>query len=278
MAKHIKHHPKTATRLINFCLVIVLLVGLYFVGQYFFQQRQVAQEVRDTQVLTKKATSKSSPKKHVKKSSTKSQSQRGVPNPLKINWTKLIQTNKNIKAWINIPGTHINEAIFQGPNNQYYLEHDEYDRPSTLGQIFMDYRSEMDWSDQNTLVYGHDFANGTKFSDLNNYFSADFFKKHQTLYIYTPTQALVGQIFAVQSNSAFSKVNNIDLKSKHQLTKYVTYLGKQAAIKSTLDPTSITKLVTLWTCTERSTTNDTGEFVPANKARTFVSFSVKPLK
>ncbi|KRN32856.1 hypothetical protein IV40_GL000915 [Lactobacillus selangorensis] len=194
---------------------------------------------------------------------------------LKINWTKLQQVNPRIKAWIYIPGTHINEPILQGPDNDFYLHHDERNQASILGQIFMDYRNQADFADQNTFIYGHYTHSGERFADLDHYLNQSFLNKHPHVYLYTPTHQYVGTVFAVQSNSAFSQANTHKFTNRRQFSAYLAYLKKHSTVKTKQRTKTIHKVATLWTCTEQATTDDSGTAVSADKARTFVSVSLK---
>ena len=70
----------------------------------------------------------------------------------------LRETNPDVIGWISIPGTVIDYPIVQTDNNDYYLDHSITGTYLKSGSIFVDYRNESDWSDKNTIIYGHNLA------------------------------------------------------------------------------------------------------------------------
>ena len=69
----------------------------------------------------------------------------------------------DLVAWIEIPGTPLSLPVVQGKDNDYYLNHDIEKSRNALGVPFMDYRNKADFSDQNTIIYGHRVKNGKVF-------------------------------------------------------------------------------------------------------------------
>ena len=52
-----------------------------------------------------------------------------------------------------------------------------------------DYVNRSDFSDQNTLVYGHHMKSGAMFGALVQYKKQEFYDAHPYLYLYTPQQS-----------------------------------------------------------------------------------------
>lgn len=73
----------------------------------------------------------------------------------KINWKKLQKRNKDIIAWIEIPGTKVDYPIVKCPTRSYYLHHDAEGRNSILGAVFVQPETAGDFSDIHTVIYGH---------------------------------------------------------------------------------------------------------------------------
>lgn len=103
----------------------------------------------------------------------------------KVDLTEKFNNAKNISnavvGWIYIPGTQINYPIVHGQNS-YYLNRTWDGKSSLAGSIFMD-EGQPDWGTSN-LIHGHNMKNGTMFTDLKNYFEADFFKADVPIYIF----------------------------------------------------------------------------------------------
>ena len=56
------------------------------------------------------------------------------------NFRKLREINKDIVAWIHVPGTDVDYPVVHGEDNSYYLNHDIEGKTSRAGAIFLDYR------------------------------------------------------------------------------------------------------------------------------------------
>lgn len=253
--------------LINLLLIGMFAGGAYFVGKYAWQQHQLKQDQRNSDAVASRVISKPANKK--------TKDKKPDPGAINIDWKKLHQESPNIVAWVYVPNTTINFAILQAKDNSYYLKHDMKDNPSLAGEAFLDYRQNQDLREFNNFFYAHYMYDGTKFAELNNYANQKWFEAHKNVYIYTPEKRFDGEVFATQSNSGTSRAHSMDFSNQKEKRAYIDYLMNKSLIKSNIDRDSITKMVTLWTCTEHDTTDDNGNYVSQDKARTFVSVSIK---
>ena len=244
-------------------------MGLVFAGSYGYQHFKVRHEAKQAQVLQKQV---------VKKKAAQEKQNMPAEGNITINWQKLHKINPDIKAWIYIPHTHINFSILQYKDNEYYLHHNQDKKYAVSGEIFMDYRNKANFLNKNTFIYGHYMYNKMKFADLNHYFDSNYFNEHKHIYIYTPKKRYVGTAFAVQSNSGTSKAHTMHYKNQEEFTDYVNYLKSRSDVKTKLKTKDIKHMVTLWTCSEDATIDDAGNNVSKDKARTFVSVSLKEAK
>ncbi|MFI3260872.1 MAG: class B sortase [bacterium] len=77
--------------------------------------------------------------------------------------------NEDILGWINVPGTYIDYPIVQGTDNVYYLDYTIENNYTRVGSIFMNYNNNIDFTDDNTIIFGHNFSGSSvMFSTLNN--------------------------------------------------------------------------------------------------------------
>lgn len=195
-----------------------------------------------------------------------------------IDWEKVKAMSPNIIGWIMIPGTKINYPILKGDDNEHYLTNNYADEYDVLGSIFMDYRQSADMTDLNTFIYGHTVnpdAPSPKFGELNKYFNQDYFNEHKTVFIYTPTEAFEGTVFAVSTDSVNTKSREWDFKDREAMIEYAKFMEDKSAVKSDYDVSDISQMFTLWACTEEEITNSNNEYVPSNLSRTFISIGVK---
>lgn len=123
---------------------------------------------------------------------------RGITIPEKnIDWDQLRSENEDIYAWIYIPGTNVDYPIVQHPDiKSYYLTHNYDHSEGYPGCIYVQNVNKKDWSDPNTVIYGHNMNNGSMFNTLHYFEDAVFFDEHQFIYIYTPEANKVYEVFA----------------------------------------------------------------------------------
>ena len=77
-----------------------------------------------------------------------------------VDWNTLKTQNPDIVGWIRMDPS-VNYPIVQTKNNSYYLKHGFGKSYNINGCIFMHADNKSDWSDPNTIVYGHNMINAT---------------------------------------------------------------------------------------------------------------------
>lgn len=116
-----------------------------------------------------------------------------------IDWEKLKKENPDIYAWIEIPGTVVDYPVLQsadGKPEDYYLNHDYRGSYGIAGSIYSRKGTAEDFSDPVTVLYGHNMANGSMFAGIRKFEDPDFFRKHETVYIYLPGRVLSYRVLA----------------------------------------------------------------------------------
>jgi len=83
-----------------------------------------------------------------------------------VNFPSLEKINSHCVGWITIPNTNINYPIVKNDDNEYYLNHNFEKSENKGGAIFMDYRLKEDFSNFNTILYGHNMKDGSMFADV----------------------------------------------------------------------------------------------------------------
>lgn len=107
--------------------------------------------------------------------------------------------NPDIVAYLFIEGTNVNNVILQAANNSFYLNHDMFGNRNVNGAVFMDFRNTPDFTDPNTIVYGHNMRNGTMFHNVRYFMQREFFEAHPHIKVITQDTVFIYEIF-----SAFS--------------------------------------------------------------------------
>ena len=96
--------------------------------------------------------------------------------------------NRDVVGYLYSPGTVISYPIVQGKNNEYYLNHDIYGNSDVSGCVMLEYLNASDFSDNNSIIYGHHMKAGTMLASIDRYKDPSFYPDHAFMYLYTPEQ------------------------------------------------------------------------------------------
>ena len=184
---------------------VVIVVGGFFVYNSFLAPTTEKQnDVKVTQKTEKPSYTVSAEEKKY----------------LKERFDKYKAINKESVAYVNIPGTELDEPVVQTTDNATYLDKtfDGGYQPY-LGTVFMDTDNKKDFSDRLTWLFGH--ARGSKvgdhrmFNDVNYFDKQEFFDKHPYVVIETPERKYYYEAIAmiiVPETTAFYRTSFDDDK------------------------------------------------------------------
>ena len=97
-------------------------------------------------------------------------------------YQELAREYPDVFGWLKIPGTSIDVPVMQSVDRRYfYLHHDYTGQPSEEGSVFVEADSSCYPQDDNTVLYGHNMANGHIFGTLIRYEDPQYFKEHQSI-------------------------------------------------------------------------------------------------
>ncbi len=195
-------------------------------------------------------------------STTSSEAKKPVDVP--VNFEELKKVNDDIYAWISIAGEDPDKPLVDYPilqskpeeDDNFYLNHNVNKKSSVYGAIYTQNYNKKDFSDFNTLIYGHDMRNGTMFGSLENkYRNKEYFENHREINIYMPGRVLKYKIFAAYRFDDRHILLNYNFSNKTERELYLEtvyahknpYTNFSDDIKVTADD----KIITLSTCTSR---------------------------
>lgn len=174
-----------------------------------------------------------------------------------LDWEELEVVNPDIYAWIYIPNTNIDYPVLQrSGDNDYYLKHNLDGSRGKPGCIYTEDLNSKEFTDYNTVIYGHNMKSGAMFRTLHDFEDKSFFDNNQYVYIYTKDRTLVYKIFAAYTNDAKHILNSNDFTSEQGLSDYLEKVFKKAQAEGYLrDDVAVTgenAILTLSTCTTSS--------------------------
>lgn len=165
-----------------------------------------------------------------------------------VDFNALRGVNPGVVGWIYCEGTSINYPIVQGPDNDYYLDHLFNGQPNGSGAIFLDRRNKADFSDVNSIVFGHNMKNGAMFAGLTGYKTQSFYEEHPRFLLMTPEKNYVAEIFAGVVMGEWDKVWQIDFADDSEIEGWLENLIAQSRITTDVTPTAEDRILTLSTC------------------------------
>jgi len=158
--------------------------------------------------------------------------------------------NQDVQAWIHNEAIRVDHPILKSPDNEYYLTHDIDLSFKAMGSIFFDFRNKTNFSDRNTIIYGHNFDNGLMFSNLVWYKSQQFFEQNPYYYLYTPERVYRVDIAAgiVVSETDITYLA-VDFRSDMEFRSLIQKINENSVIETEIELSPRDHLVTLYTCT-----------------------------
>lgn len=172
-----------------------------------------------------------------------------------VDFDALKKRNGDVIAWVRFDEPEIiSYAVVQTDDNSYYLNKTLDRKTSIFGTVFMDRYNEADFSNANTVLYGHNMKNGSMFGSLNRYINAEFYEEHPFFYIYTPDgYAHKYHIFATQEVPSDSWHYKKYFSTFGDYVEYLEDLRVGAYYGTAVQVPYDSTIVTLSTCTSSDT-------------------------
>lgn len=149
-----------------------------------------------------------------------------------IDFNSLTSLNSDIIGWITIPGTKIDYPILHSNDNKEYLHLTFLKEESSSGSIFVDKNNSGNFSDYNTIIYGHNMKNGSMFSLLKSYKDEEFYKQNKYIQIYTPESSNNYKIISCYETYDTSDSYNIDFSSLTEYEKWLQEISNKSDYKT----------------------------------------------
>lgn len=165
-----------------------------------------------------------------------------------MNLDALRQTNDRVLGWIHIPDSPVDYPLLAVRDNNEYLRRAWDGTPNRAGCIFLECKNNRDFSDFNTLIYGHYMHNATMFGSLHSYREQQYRDTHPVIYVATDEGVRGYEVFAAYEADVISDTYRLlftdDVKKQTALENYLA----NSVIESERIPTVKDHILTLSTC------------------------------
>ena len=161
----------------------------------------------------------------------------------------LKEKNEDAVGFIRIPEADIAYPIVQGTDNDEYLYQSFEGEYSIAGTVFMDWENHRDFSDPNTILYGHHMKDGSMFHNLSAFRQAAFQDARIEIEIigeHGIARYLVYSVYNVPQDAPYRRIHFTDAAD---VAAFIQETHKQSEILFDADPTGAKQIITLSTCT-----------------------------
>lgn len=167
---------------------------------------------------------------------------------LLVDFEGLMAENSDIVAWIQIPALDISYPVVQGKDNDYYLHHLFNREENKNGSIFVDYHNQSDFSDDNTIIYGHNMRDGSMFGTLDHYQDQELYKQYPCFYIYVPGYVLEYRIFSCYAGRTWGIGYTYHFPDPEEFQDFIDKIRSYAGYGTGTEADVKDNIVTLSTC------------------------------
>ena len=166
--------------------------------------------------------------------------------------SEFIKAHTEAVGWIRFEDDLISYPIMQADDNSKYAIKDADGNDSETGAIFLDYRSSADFSDSNTIIYGHNMRDRSMFGALKNYKEdLGFLDDHKYFQIITPEGSGRYMLFAFMDVPKNSYIYDVCGDNTSRMREFLDTIEYKTYIDTGIEPTVDDKIITLSTCTQK---------------------------
>lgn len=242
-----RKHNLILISLFTICVVLFARSSYTIISQYYVYQT-AENEYKEILELyhTKEKLNPISKSKGKTVNTEKSKQKTEYVSP--VDFESLEKINPDTCAWISIAGTVIDYPIVQTSNNETYLFTTFRGKKNSSGAIFIDMQNQSDFSDQNTIIYGHNMKNGSMFATLIKYKEQSFYNLNPNVTVYTSNKKYICKIFSAYVTLADSPAYTVNFSNINEFGHCLKYMENKSMITCNVMVKNSDRIITLSTC------------------------------
>ena len=167
-----------------------------------------------------------------------------------LSFEELRALNSDVIGWLTVYDTRIDYPVLRSPKtNDDYLSKNALGEWEGSGSLFLDHNNRADFSDFNTIIYGHHMTERKMFGDLDLFVKQNYFNEHQYANLYFDGANHGLEIFAILTIDAYhpiaSSPNITDSIARQELLNSIL---NEAVQKRDIGVTTNDHIIIMTTC------------------------------
>ena len=215
---------KKKNRIYKIIAAVCILCALACIGKFGYDKVRQKMAQNKYQKMAEDTTDTTNQKQEETEGILK---ELNIPVPDKnLDWNAIKAENQDIYAWIYIPNTNVDYPVLQHPTDDtYYLNHNLDGSEGYPGCIYTESLNKKDFSDPNTVLYGHNMKDGSMFETLHKFEDNQFFEDNCYVYIYTPEKTYVYEIYTASEFSNAHILEAYDFGTEEGYNQFINDLA-----------------------------------------------------
>ncbi len=171
-----------------------------------------------------------------------------------IDCASLKEINEDFVGWLKIKALDLSYPVVQGEDNDFYL-HNSFEKEYLFsGCLFVNCDNKNDFSDKNTIIYGHNMRSGAMFGCLKQFLDEEVYNRSKFFWIYTEDIIFKYRILSVREVPNDSEVYQYSFATKKDFRNFLERAVEDSEVdNSDVSVTTDDRIVTLSTCSTYST-------------------------
>lgn len=237
--------------------IISFGIAAFFVGKIYYTEKEYAEgdavyeEIMDQAVISEPEVPGESPEpdgETINHEANEEQRTENISIVPQIDFAALSAVNEDVVGWLYLPDTVINYPVVQGEDNSYYLKHLVDGTYNANGCLFMDYKNNRDFLDDNTLIYGHHMDSGKMFASLVKYKEQEFYDAHPVMYFVTEDMTYQVELFSGYTTTADAGAYMISLSTREEKIEWLKEMFHTSDFYADVTVSALDHIVTFSTC------------------------------
>ena len=170
----------------------------------------------------------------------------------------LLQINPETVGWIKVGNLADEPVVYR--DNEFYLNHDFYQKKSSSGTVFVDVENTDLENDKYVIVYGHDLRDGSKFGSLKEYLNIEQLKNNiviewSSLYSSEAEKYVVFSVFdssMLEENKNYFDLRRFDEIDLDGTKKFIEEIRERSLYDIPVDVTAEDQIMVLVTCSYKN--------------------------